>query len=328
MKLRFLNGHFQGTIKDLNDVRTTIGREVDNDLIIDLKEVSRLHCIIHHDQGKWTIEDNDSSNGVLVNGKKINHTCLLLSGDRISIYSELFLFCGDEQIYDLDKFITNRQHKETSDTKNSASFNWLRIALVAAIVVLAGVLIAIISPTQKSTVISQDENDNNQHQVATPKVNDPFAESATYNENSDPKVITPKIDNEKWVAVDGNNPNIPNVPKPKRGPLKVAEQVLTYNQLNNQINAQGVADVIQIYRGKTIQLTGMPSSSSEMEKEKYFNYGPKIRFFIMKDEFPFRNEQFIKSQKAGRELNWTIQGEVSRVENGRIIIINGQFVQR
>ena len=64
--------------------KTSIGRTPDNDLQIDAKFVSRHHAVILVGSSNTIIEDLNSTNGVLVNGRRITrHT--LREGDRIAI---------------------------------------------------------------------------------------------------------------------------------------------------------------------------------------------------------------------------------------------------
>ena len=49
-----------------------IGRHKRSDIVIDLPTVSRTHGVLtRYDDGSWTITDTDSSDGILVNGEKI-----------------------------------------------------------------------------------------------------------------------------------------------------------------------------------------------------------------------------------------------------------------
>ncbi len=56
----------------LDKLRTTIGRGKDNDILIANLTVSNHHATITHEGGIFYIEDNDSTNGVIVNDLKIN----------------------------------------------------------------------------------------------------------------------------------------------------------------------------------------------------------------------------------------------------------------
>lgn len=62
----------------------SIGRTMDNQIVIENLAISRNHAIIHFDSGKYTVEDMGSSNGTFVNGVRIRKT-EILDRDVISI---------------------------------------------------------------------------------------------------------------------------------------------------------------------------------------------------------------------------------------------------
>jgi len=64
--------------------KTSIGRTPDNDLQIDAKHISRHHAVILAGPAHTIIEDLNSTNGVLVNGKRISRQ-LLKDGDQVTI---------------------------------------------------------------------------------------------------------------------------------------------------------------------------------------------------------------------------------------------------
>ncbi len=62
-----------------------IGRHKRSDIVIDFPTVSRNHAVLtRYDDGSWTIQDTDSKDGVLVNGKKVS-ICVLSPEDTITI---------------------------------------------------------------------------------------------------------------------------------------------------------------------------------------------------------------------------------------------------
>ena len=73
---KFINKNISGNNENnesdlLNKSYISIGRNDDNDLVIDNIKVSRYHAKIVKQDGRWIIEDLNSSNGTYVNGKKI-----------------------------------------------------------------------------------------------------------------------------------------------------------------------------------------------------------------------------------------------------------------
>jgi len=69
---------------DIASVPFTIGRGHGNGLVIDERDISRRHALIDRAGGRYMIEDLNSCNGVLVNGKR-HELANLKSGDVIII---------------------------------------------------------------------------------------------------------------------------------------------------------------------------------------------------------------------------------------------------
>jgi pSer/pThr/pTyr-binding forkhead associated (FHA) protein len=64
----------------------TIGRSRDCDIVLADSNVSRRHAqVLPAAAGSWTIADLGSTNGVLVNGRKITGSEQLTAGDRIAL---------------------------------------------------------------------------------------------------------------------------------------------------------------------------------------------------------------------------------------------------
>lgn len=61
---------------DLRDKPLTVGRGEDVHARIDDKEMSRQHFVITPKGGGYVIEDQNSQNGTLVNGKRVTSTTL------------------------------------------------------------------------------------------------------------------------------------------------------------------------------------------------------------------------------------------------------------
>jgi general secretion pathway protein A len=81
--------------------RKVIGRTPDNDLQIDSKFISRHHCqIVTGGDGYTVIEDLNSTNGIVVRGKRVRrHT--LRDGDVVSLGQHELLFVDDHSAADL-----------------------------------------------------------------------------------------------------------------------------------------------------------------------------------------------------------------------------------
>lgn len=81
--LRFTDGDSAGETVILRRPVISIGRALDNDVIIDSAEVSRHHARIEVHDGEYEIVDLGSTNGTHVNGRPANQT-RLMHGDRIT----------------------------------------------------------------------------------------------------------------------------------------------------------------------------------------------------------------------------------------------------
>ena len=75
----------------LEKSRTTIGRGLNVDLIVQDRLSSRLHCSIEYRDNAWHIRDLQSRNGTYVNGQRVQEA-ELMPGDRIGI-GDTVLIC-------------------------------------------------------------------------------------------------------------------------------------------------------------------------------------------------------------------------------------------
>ena len=64
---------------------TVIGRAAECDLVFNLKSVSRRHSCLCLADGRWVVKDMGSTNGTLVNGRRIREPHILAGGDEIRI---------------------------------------------------------------------------------------------------------------------------------------------------------------------------------------------------------------------------------------------------
>jgi pSer/pThr/pTyr-binding forkhead associated (FHA) protein len=84
---------------------TTIGRDPENDLVLDSKAVSRKHALITEVGGRWFIEDRGSFNGTIVNGARIGSgvPLPLRHSDRIQIGRIAVVFSSPTEAADADR---------------------------------------------------------------------------------------------------------------------------------------------------------------------------------------------------------------------------------
>ena len=73
----------------------TVGRTVGADFIVDAALVSRLHCRLSAgSDGQLVVEDLGSTNGTVVNGKRIDRATLG-AGDSLQVGRVTFQVCSD-----------------------------------------------------------------------------------------------------------------------------------------------------------------------------------------------------------------------------------------
>jgi hypothetical protein len=101
--------------------RKVIGRTPDNDLQIDSKFISRHHCqLVTGSDGLTVVEDLNSTNGILVRGKRVRrHT--LRDGDVVVIGQHEFLYVDEYAAHladthdDLPRVDVNAANEEADD---------------------------------------------------------------------------------------------------------------------------------------------------------------------------------------------------------------------
>ena len=62
----------------------TVGRRESCDVYLDFPNVSGKHCELSFKEGYWTIKDLNSTNGIKVNGRRVNQQPLK-PGDKVAI---------------------------------------------------------------------------------------------------------------------------------------------------------------------------------------------------------------------------------------------------
>jgi pSer/pThr/pTyr-binding forkhead associated (FHA) protein len=67
------------------DAVTTLGREVNNSIVVDDAYVSAEHALLAYRGQAWYLEDRGSINGTYLNGEPIHESALLGYGDEIQL---------------------------------------------------------------------------------------------------------------------------------------------------------------------------------------------------------------------------------------------------
>lgn len=88
--LIMINGRNVGRMHKINVDRTQLGRAPDCEVLIEDEGVSRRHAMIERGPEGYVLWDNNSTNGVFVNGEKVGRH-LLQDGDRVQIGSNTIL---------------------------------------------------------------------------------------------------------------------------------------------------------------------------------------------------------------------------------------------
>lgn len=73
---------------------TTLGRQLENDIVFHEDFLSRFHAEITHEDDKYVLYDKNSTSGTFVNGRRIDR-CVLNSGDLISLANIYIMFVNN-----------------------------------------------------------------------------------------------------------------------------------------------------------------------------------------------------------------------------------------
>lgn len=101
--------------------RISVGRNSDNDIVLDNRGVSRKHAMIEINPNNCVILDNESLNGTFVNNRRVEEE-ILHEGDTITIGKYTLLFrpnvTPEAKLSDLDGTMTlnTRKHREQVET--------------------------------------------------------------------------------------------------------------------------------------------------------------------------------------------------------------------
>ncbi len=116
-KLISRSGVNTGSIVELKRNLLRIGRDPANDFVVDDIEVSRNHAKITYNEGVYRIEDLNSTNGTLLNGRKILTPEKLNNGDLINLgEANVFEFSLEKEVEVLKEsaFTTDEAEDETA----------------------------------------------------------------------------------------------------------------------------------------------------------------------------------------------------------------------
>jgi len=89
--LTVIKGFNKGEVFPLDEDEVIIGRGEDNDIVLNIAEISRTHSALTRGEEGYIIKDLDSTNGTFVDKKKIGEKYLLKSGDTIMLGDAIYL---------------------------------------------------------------------------------------------------------------------------------------------------------------------------------------------------------------------------------------------
>ncbi len=75
--------------------KLTIGRNKNNQMVLPSRAVSNFHVKIYFEDGRYMLEDMDSTNGTFVNGNRVDKKSLQ-PGDEIRISETVFTVTDDD----------------------------------------------------------------------------------------------------------------------------------------------------------------------------------------------------------------------------------------
>jgi hypothetical protein len=159
MKLIHESGPNKGREVELRPPFISLGRETDNDVIVDEHEVSRYHAKIEMDGSMWVIRDLESSNGVRLNGQKISDSAPLEHKDELRVGSMVFTILDPNQqteaaVTEAAPSASSGKPVEpmvTGPTKNEAAKKRIRLMITAlfALIVVFVALFLLSAPQSK-----------------------------------------------------------------------------------------------------------------------------------------------------------------------------------
>src|SRR5262245_61260061 len=79
------------------DERLVLGRHRNADVVVQDPGASRRHAVVVHRGGLFRVLDLGSTNGTLLNGRRVEKEALLTEGDLIQIGAEVFEFVVRDQ---------------------------------------------------------------------------------------------------------------------------------------------------------------------------------------------------------------------------------------
>ena len=85
----------------LTEKEFSIGRDEKNNIVVDLDNVSRKHCVVKNRENAFYVTDLKSTNGTYLNDEEIGDEQALRSGDLVKVGGAIFKFLSGDKIESL-----------------------------------------------------------------------------------------------------------------------------------------------------------------------------------------------------------------------------------
>ena len=151
------------TLEQFQKEVVSFGRQPDNDIVLDLEFVSRIHGVFYMEEGIWYVQDLNSTNGILVNGNRVEQYAIE-EGDCICIQ-------GKDSEESISIYIGGGKEAKGNKTKSKKK---LVIILSVVCVLLAGLIV--------SLIVYAKHRDSSKKDTATPTDASTEAEAETESE--------------------------------------------------------------------------------------------------------------------------------------------------
>jgi len=123
--LLVVGGELNGTIFDLTEKDTTVGRNADNVIPLEFQGISRHHMKVSFNEGSFLVQDTGSKNGTYLNNQKVEKPTELAKGDIIKLGSIALKYIpeGDTERLTYDKLNLEANTDRHTGCYNKSYFN-------------------------------------------------------------------------------------------------------------------------------------------------------------------------------------------------------------
>jgi pSer/pThr/pTyr-binding forkhead associated (FHA) protein len=101
MRLKFVNGMQAGQEFVVRKAVTTVGRALDNDIVLESGDVSRHHARFEYAEDALRLVDLNSTNGTRINGKSVRSNTTVKTGDEVTfgtLSAQVLAFGPDRRV--------------------------------------------------------------------------------------------------------------------------------------------------------------------------------------------------------------------------------------